>query len=198
MCRDSVAALSSIPSLRNISIEFHEDNGQILYVDTDATEQSLERFSHIEEQFTFAGLRKLSLLVLWGDIIAWRNQILKIILNSPDLEFLALSISRDAELEPEDDTGGAGAPDSSIRTDIFEWLSRQYGKATDRPLQFKSTQLHWGTKIPNVIVKEGWANPNGLDVVYIWNEDNGPFLKGLEVFPMSNIGPQLMDRDDEP
>lgn len=199
ICCDSVAALSSILSLRNISIEFHEDNGQILNVDTDATEQSLDRFSYIEEQFTFAGLRKLSLLVLWGDIRAWRDQILKIILNSPDLEFFALSLSTSAEYEPEDETGGAGPPDLSLKTDMFQWLSREYAKATGRPLQFNSTQFHYGTKIPGVIVVEGWAHPDGMDIVYIWNEDNGPFLKGLEVvFPMSDIGPQLAGPNDGP
>jgi len=161
-----------------------------LNVDTDATEQSLNEFRHPEEQFTFAGLRKLSLLVIWGDIRAWRCQILKTILNSPDLEFLALSLSTSALYDPEDETVGAGPPDLSLETDMFQWLSREYATAIGRPLQFKSSQFHYG-KIPNAIVVEGWANPNGLDVVYIWNEDNGPFLKGLEAFPMLDIGPQL-------
>ena len=197
ICRDSAAALSSITSLRNVSIEFHEDNGQILDVDTDATEQSLDRFRHLEEQFTFAGLRKLSLLTLWGDVIAWRNQILEIILNSPDLEFLALSLSQDALYGPDDETGGAGLLDLLLRTDMFEWLSREYAKATGRPLQFKNTNFHYGTKKPGAIVVEGWADPNGLDVVFIWNEGNAPFLNGIEACPTSSIGPELVSPDDE-
>lgn len=167
-------------------------------VDTDATEQSLDRFGHPAEQFSFAGLRKLSLLVLWGDIRAWRNQIFKIVLNSPNLEFLALSLSKDAQDEPDDEAGGAGPPDISLDLDTFQWLSRECAKATGRPLQFKSTQFHWGTKIPHVLVVEGWANPHGIDVVYIWNENNGPFLKGLETFPISDIGPQLADPNGGP
>ncbi|OBT85958.1 hypothetical protein VE02_04809 [Pseudogymnoascus sp. 03VT05] len=198
ICCDSAATLSSIPSLRNISVEFNEDNEQILNVDTDATEKSLDRFGHPAEQFSFAGLRKLSLLVLWGDIRAWRSQILRIVLNSPNLEFLALSLSRNAQDEPDDEAGGAGPPVTSLDIDMFQWLSREYAKATGRLLQFKSTQFHWGTKIPHVLVVEGWANPDGIDVVYIWNEDNGPFLKDLEADPILEIGPQLVGPNDGP
>ncbi|OBT68523.1 hypothetical protein VE03_01811 [Pseudogymnoascus sp. 23342-1-I1] len=187
---DSAASLSSIPSLRSLSIEFHEDNGQILYIDTDATEQYLDRFRHPEEQFVFAGLRKLSLLVLFGDIRAWRNRILKIVLNSPNLEFLALSVSRDAELD--EGTWGPGH-DLLLDLEIFQWLSREYAKATDRPLQFieSAPPRFKGTNEPNAILGESWENPNGVEGVYIWNEDNGPFLKGLNAFPISDIGPQL-------
>ncbi|EXJ84864.1 hypothetical protein A1O3_05539 [Capronia epimyces CBS 606.96] len=205
ICRDTAAALSSlIPSLQNISIEFHKDDGQILNVDTDATEQSLDQFDHPEEQFTFVGLRKLSLLVIPGDVRSWASQILQILLKSPDLEFLALSLSLDAalslEYEPvfgdELGTPRAGLPDLSPTNDMFQWLSREYANATGHALQFNSTQFHWGTRIPNAIVAEGWANPNGVDMVYIWKEDNGPFLKGLKAFPSkwSDIGPQLQLR----
>jgi hypothetical protein len=190
---DSVAVLSSILSLRNLSIEFHADNEQILNVDTDASEQSLERFSHLEAKFRFAGLRKLSLLGLWGNTRAWRNQILQIVLNSPDLEYLALSLSDDTTYESEDETGEELSPDLPLDTDMFQWLCREYAEATDRQLHFKSTRVDYGIKTPNSISVTGWGNPNGLAKVYIWDEADGPFSQGLEAFPTSDIGAQLYD-----
>jgi hypothetical protein len=184
---DSVAVLSSIQSLRNVSIEFHEDNEQLLNVDTDVSDESLESFSHPEAKFRFAGLRKLSLLGLWGNTRAWRNQILQIILNSPDLEYLALSNLH----ESEDETGEELSPDLSLDTDMFQWLCREYAEATGRLLQFKSTEVDYGIKIPNTFSVTGWGIPNGIAKVYIWNEAGGPFSQGLEAFPMSDIGAQL-------
>ncbi|KFX94889.1 hypothetical protein V490_04110 [Pseudogymnoascus sp. VKM F-3557] len=195
---DTTATLSSIPSLRNISIQFHEDNDQILAIDTDATAHYLDRVGHPETHFVFSGLRRLSLLALWGDIIAWRNQILLILLASPDLEFLALSLSTDAaHPEADDETGNAGRLELSLRTEMFEWLGREYGNATGRRLQFRDTKFHYGTKVRNAITVEGWANPDGMDVVYVWNEGNGPFLKGLGAFPVEDVGPQLAESDDD-
>lgn len=148
----------------------------------------MERFSHPEEHFVFTGLKRLSLLGIWGDIIAWRKQLLKVILHSPELEFLALSLAPNSETdESDDETYGPERPDLSRNTEMFQWLSREYAKATGGPLHFRFTKFHYRSNGYDV---EGWANPHGMDVVYIWNEDNGPFLKGLEVFPVSDIGPQ--------
>ncbi|KAH8893670.1 hypothetical protein GQ53DRAFT_94983 [Thozetella sp. PMI_491] len=186
LSRDSVVALSSISSLRNISIEFHEDNNSIGDVDTDAEEKIRQSFGHPGPRFIFSGLRRLSLLGLWGDIRAWREQILKIILNSPDLEYLALSISEEALPEPEDE--------KDEEPYIYEWLRREYKEATGRLLALKlSTKLDYGQKVPNAITVEGWAMPGSLAKVYMWNEADGPFSQGLEAFPMLDIGAQ---RDD--
>lgn len=194
---DSIAIISSILPLCNVSIEFHSGSEQFLYADTDADEQSLEKFSHPETKFIFSGLRKLSLLGLVGNIKAWRNQILQIILNSPDLEYLALSLSDDSQLETEYEIGEESSDDLSHNTDMFQWLCREYKEATGRLLQFKATKFDYDT-FSHKIAVTGWATHDGLAPVYIWFEVEGPFSQGLEAFPMSDIGALLHGKMVEP
>lgn len=141
-----MAALSRIDTLRIVSIAFPRDNDAFIGLEVDGqfyfeNEQRMATFGHMERSFNFSGLRELSLYNIWGDVKCWRQQILQVMLNSPELEHITLSISRDTAERLDMVEAEEGEVDWRFYMDLFHWLCHEYTTEQGRPLKLKSVQL---------------------------------------------------------
>ncbi|KAI0186732.1 hypothetical protein EV127DRAFT_165168 [Xylaria flabelliformis] len=78
-------AVSRLPHLEKLIIVFHPPGNLSSKAD----------YSRTWDHLAFANLRELTLLELYGPMDDWRDSILQIILRSPNLEHLGLSMSED-------------------------------------------------------------------------------------------------------
>lgn len=168
-------ALSEANTLRNVSIRFPGDNDGFLGLEVDGevsdnvNEQIMASFRHPELEFNFSGLRKLSLQNLWGDVKSWRQKILQVITNSPKLEHISLSISRDTAERLDMDEEDCG-----FYLDLFQWLCHEYAEELGAPLKLKSVQLGYGIRFNDLASMENDFDSSILEEVHIHNEYSDP------------------------
>jgi len=86
------------PKLRSIFIEYPEadENFELLRLHESPTQEEITANElHQQQDFPeFTNLRDLSLRNLYGDILTWTEQIVKVMRNSPQLRILGLGLSR--------------------------------------------------------------------------------------------------------
>ncbi|TPX07430.1 uncharacterized protein E0L32_002100 [Thyridium curvatum] len=92
----------------------------------------------------FVNLTELSLLRLSGDLRLWRQKILKIILHSPNLTKLGLSIGYATTVHLGDNTSPSS--EARIETGFFDDLCGDYHASGTRRLHLKT--FHFGSGIP--------------------------------------------------
>ncbi|KAI1299011.1 hypothetical protein F5Y03DRAFT_366536 [Xylaria venustula] len=138
---ESLQTLSSLSSLETLSIEFPENLRSFFGIDNRRPSNKIRhvarrsKYEHLSSYFSFSGLRKLSLLNIYQDLKAWRSCILGILVNSPGLESLGLSIDYGMVLESDDwDRRDAEESDQRVHRSLLTWLSRKYWERMGRKL----------------------------------------------------------------
>jgi hypothetical protein len=141
-------ALSLLPYLESVSIDFPRDFEIFLGFDEGRTDEShdypsrMTEYGHPWKYLAFTNLRKLSLLHLFGDVNAWKPWILQVMLDSPRLEHLSLDISRDT-------CGRLDSLDAHGAKQIFSWVAKEYNGRKGYGPRLKTLRLGGGVRIPH-------------------------------------------------
>ncbi|KAE9364136.1 hypothetical protein N431DRAFT_473744 [Stipitochalara longipes BDJ] len=131
-------------------------------------------FGNTERSFKFSGLRKLSLYNIWGEVKSWRQQILQVMLNSPELEHITLSIARDTAERLDMVEAQEDEEDWRFYMDLFQWLCHEYAAQLGAPLKLKSVQLGYGIRFHDLVSMENEFDPSILEKVHIHNHSSDP------------------------
>ncbi|KAJ8131796.1 hypothetical protein O1611_g1832 [Lasiodiplodia mahajangana] len=90
---ECVHTLSSAAGLQSLCIQFPYDNNEFLT--WFPRKRRTKMFHAPQKRFQFRGLKKLSMIGLYGDLKAWGQHIGRIMVDSPKLEQLLLSVEEE-------------------------------------------------------------------------------------------------------
>jgi hypothetical protein len=175
-----MTALSNINTLRIVSINFPIDNDAFIFLEVDGhvlhieDEQRMASFGNTERDFNFHGLRKLSLHNIFGDVKSWRQKILQVILNSPELDHISLSLAKDTVMRLDMVETAEDEEDWRFYLGLFQWLCHEYTAEMGAPLKLKSVQLGYGIRFHDLASMEDEFDSSILENVHIHNNYSDP------------------------
>jgi len=168
-------ALSTCPDLQTVAIEFTPDSDAYFKRGSNDNSDPMLVFPHAELKLSaFSGLQRLSLHKMWGDISSWETQLLQVLLNSPHLKHISLSIS-EATRSMYTVYTGARSPVPHAENPckwFFEKLARKYGENQGQTLNLKSMRLRGRWSFPNRSGTAKCVNWDAIEEIHIDNTDS--------------------------
>ncbi|KAI0975046.1 hypothetical protein F4678DRAFT_360143 [Xylaria arbuscula] len=217
---ESLQVLSSLPSLGTLSIEFPNNLRSFFGISYGPPTNHVRhvtrrsKYEHLSSYFSFSGLRKLSLLNIYQDLKAWRSRILEILVNSPGLECLSLSIEYGMVLESNSwAQRDAEESDQRVHRGLLTWISREYRERTGRKLRPIVLRLGDGIifsddlyndldtkRLGQIYLKNSYRSDNqsAFDQVsrvpnWLFREEITPNLKRVSLFEINDDTSQVFE-----
>lgn len=144
--------------------------------DVAALHNVADRYWDIEPDFKFSGLRSLIFENIQGEIVLWRSQILRTMVDCPDLEQLSLSIAPEMIEEPMEVIhyrDGDEDEDEEVQMclGLFRWICTQYMERVGAPLKLKELRLGNGIIFRDLAYLDRAFDSSALEKVHIHNEE---------------------------
>lgn len=133
-------------------------------VDNTSEKMSLELPSFAQSG-SFRYLTRLTISSMFGNMNHWSAWLLGVLIGSPCLGHLSLSISHWTEIERQ----CLPVPDKQPCKKFFSGLCEAYGKKTTRLLKLRSLRLASPIQFPNRLTLSMLTEPKHLEELYICN-----------------------------
>ncbi|KAI1320778.1 hypothetical protein F5Y16DRAFT_77328 [Xylariaceae sp. FL0255] len=129
------------------------------------------RYGRLCDNFIFSNLKKLTILNICEDLMVWRSRILQILIGSPHLEELSLSIAYGMVLESNHwEPRDAEDSDHRVHRKLLSWVASEYRRRVGRMLELSTLRLGDGILLPDDILDD--INPGKLRNVYLKNKSD--------------------------
>ncbi|KAI8623464.1 hypothetical protein F5Y19DRAFT_372299 [Xylariaceae sp. FL1651] len=149
---ECLGALSSLPSLESVSIEFPLNLEYFVGFDLlgrlNSNSPHMSRmaaFGRPWESFAFTNLRKLSLNNILGDLDLWRDRMVQQIPRSPHLIHLSLSLSPILMRQ----ISSVAERASMTKVQMLRDIGMAYNSYTGHKMRLQTIRLGWGLGVPH-------------------------------------------------